>query len=44
VLTDLASRTGVFVRIQGQQELLHGDELLVGRTRLSVDLSVLNHV
>lgn len=39
VLTDLASRTGVFVRIQGVQELTHGDELLVGRTRLLVDLS-----
>jgi hypothetical protein len=39
VLTDLASRTGVFVRIRGEQELLHGDELLVGRTRLVVDLS-----
>jgi hypothetical protein len=44
VLTDLASRTGVFVRIQGLQELIHGDELLVGRTRLVVDLSVLNHL
>ncbi len=40
VLTDLASRTGVFVRIQGVQELTHGDELLVGRTRLMVDLAV----
>jgi hypothetical protein len=39
VLTDLDSRTGVFVRIRGEQELLHGDELLVGRTRLVVDLS-----
>jgi pSer/pThr/pTyr-binding forkhead associated (FHA) protein len=39
VLTDLSSRTGVFVRIRGQQELLHGDELLIGRTRLVVDLS-----
>jgi predicted component of type VI protein secretion system len=38
VLTDLASRTGVFVRIRGEQELSHGDELLVGRTRLVVDL------
>ncbi|GMV17488.1 MAG: FHA domain-containing protein [Polyangiaceae bacterium] len=38
-LTDLSSRTGVFVRIRGQQELEHGDELLVGRTRLVVDLS-----
>jgi hypothetical protein len=26
------------VRIRGSQELLHGDELLVGRTRLVVDL------
>jgi pSer/pThr/pTyr-binding forkhead associated (FHA) protein len=39
VLTDLTSRTGVFVRIRGAQELAHGDELLVGRTRLVVDLS-----
>lgn len=38
-LTDLGSRTGVFVRIRGVQELEHGDELLVGRTRLVVDLS-----
>jgi hypothetical protein len=39
VLTDLQSRTGVFVRIRGEHELGHGDELLVGRTRLVVDLS-----
>ncbi len=39
VLTDLASRTGVFVRIRGEQELVQGDELLVGRTRLVVDLA-----
>lgn len=38
VLSDLSSRTGVFVRIRGEQELAHGDELLVGRTRLVVDL------
>lgn len=38
LLSDLGSRTGVFVRIRGSQELLHGDELLVGRTRLVVDL------
>jgi len=38
VLTDLSSRTGVFVRIRGEQELVHGDELLIGRTRLVVDL------
>lgn len=39
VLADLSSRTGVFVRIRGEQELAHGDELLVGRTRLVVDLT-----
>lgn len=44
VLTDLASRTGVFVRIQGMQELTHGDEMLVGRTRLVVDLAGLDRV
>ncbi|HET9960347.1 MAG TPA: FHA domain-containing protein [Polyangiaceae bacterium] len=38
VLTDLGSRTGVFVRIRGEQELTRGDELLVGRTRLVVEL------
>jgi pSer/pThr/pTyr-binding forkhead associated (FHA) protein len=38
VLSDLGSRTGVFVRIRGVQEILQGDELLVGRTRLVVDL------
>jgi len=39
LLTDLGSRTGVFVRIKGEQELVAGDELLVGRTRLLVELS-----
>jgi hypothetical protein len=38
LLTDLGSRTGVFVRIKGEQELVTGDELLVGRTRLSVEV------
>jgi hypothetical protein len=38
VLTDLSSRTGVFVRVRGAQELVSGDELLVGRTRLVLDL------
>lgn len=38
VLTDLGSRTGVFVRVRGEQTLRHGDELLVGRTRLKVEL------
>jgi hypothetical protein len=38
VLTDLGARSGVFVRIKGRQNLVHDDELLVGRTRLRVDL------
>ena len=38
VLTDLGSRTGVFVRIKGEQELVTGDEVLVGRTRLAVEV------
>ncbi len=37
LLTDVDSRTGVFVRMRGEQALDHGDELLVGRTRLMVD-------
>jgi hypothetical protein len=39
VVTDLGSRTGVFVRIRGEQEIVHGDELLVGRTRLAVSMA-----
>lgn len=39
ILYDLSSKTGVFVRVQGQQELRNGDELLIGRTRLLVDFS-----
>jgi hypothetical protein len=39
VLTDLDSRTGVFVRVKGEQELVQGDEILIGRTRLMVDLT-----
>jgi predicted component of type VI protein secretion system len=39
VLTDLTTRTGVFVRIRGEQELVSGDEVLVGRTRLVVDVA-----
>jgi hypothetical protein len=38
LLTDLGSRTGVFVRIKGEQELVDNDELLVGRTRMNVAL------
>jgi pSer/pThr/pTyr-binding forkhead associated (FHA) protein len=36
VLTDLGSRSGLFVRVRGESELHDGDELLVGRTRLRV--------
>jgi predicted component of type VI protein secretion system len=39
VLTDLGARSGVFVRVNGRQALAHEDELLVGRTRLQVDLT-----
>ena len=34
VLTDLGSRAGTFVRITGQREILDGDEIAIGRTRL----------
>lgn len=37
VLSDLGSRTGVFVRIKGEQELLDGDEIIVGRTRMALE-------
>jgi pSer/pThr/pTyr-binding forkhead associated (FHA) protein len=39
VLTDLESRTGVFVRVNGEHELVNGDEILIGRTRLLVELN-----
>ena len=39
VLTDLGAKSGVFVRVMGRQALAHDDELLVGRTRLLVDLT-----
>jgi hypothetical protein len=38
ILTDLDSRAGVFVRIKGEQELVAGDEVMVGRTRLSLEI------
>jgi hypothetical protein len=37
ILTDLGSKTGVFVRIRGTQELHHGDEIMIGRSRLLLD-------
>jgi pSer/pThr/pTyr-binding forkhead associated (FHA) protein len=36
VLTDLESRTGVFIRVHGEQPLVPGDEILIGRTRLGL--------
>jgi pSer/pThr/pTyr-binding forkhead associated (FHA) protein len=39
ILTDLGARSGVFVRVGARQTLQHGSELLIGRTRLLVDLS-----
>ena len=38
VLSDLGSKWGVFVRIRGEQRIVHSDELLVGRTRLRVEM------
>jgi pSer/pThr/pTyr-binding forkhead associated (FHA) protein len=38
VLTDLDSRSGLFVRVHGEFELVTGDELLIGRTRLAVEI------
>ncbi len=38
VLTDLDSRNGVFVRSQPRQELVNGDEIVIGRTHLVVDI------
>lgn len=38
VLSDIGSRTGVFVRIKGQQELVEGDEIVIGRTRLVLEV------
>lgn len=39
VLSDLESRSGVFVRVSGECPLYEGDEILIGRTRLRVQLA-----
>ncbi len=39
ILSDLGAKSGVFVRVHGRHRLSHGSELLIGRTRLLVDLS-----
>jgi hypothetical protein len=38
LLTDLESRNGVFVRAHGRRELVNGDEIVIGRTHLVVDI------
>lgn len=38
VLSDIMTQTGTFVRIRGEQRLFTGDELLVGRTVLRVEV------
>lgn len=39
ILSDLGAKSGVFVRVHGRHRLTHGSEMLVGRTRLMVDMS-----
>jgi hypothetical protein len=38
LVTDLESRNGVFVRTQGRHELVNGDEVVIGRTHLVIDI------
>ena len=38
VLTDLGSRAGTFVRVTGQREVVDGDEIAIGRTRLKISI------
>jgi hypothetical protein len=38
ILSDLDSRNGVFVRGRKSEELLNGDEIVIGRTHLVVDI------
>lgn len=38
LLTDLESRNGVFVRTQGRHELVNGDEIVIGRTHLVLEI------
>ncbi|NUO52665.1 MAG: FHA domain-containing protein [Polyangiaceae bacterium] len=39
VSSTLGRGSGVFVRLNGRHRLAHGDEILVGRTRLQLDIS-----
>lgn len=38
VLTDLGSASGTFVRVTGEREVIDGDEIAIGRTRLRVEI------
>ena len=38
VLSDLGSRAGTFVRITGQRDIVDGDEIAIGRTRLKISI------
>ena len=37
LLTDLGSQSGVFVKIKGDELVVPGDEIIVGRTRLLLE-------
>ena len=39
ILTDTGSRNGTFIRIEGAQELFHGDYLFVGQQLLRVEIA-----
>lgn len=39
MLSDMGSKNGTYVRIQGERELAHGDYLFIGRELLRVDIS-----
>lgn len=38
ILTDLGSKTGTFVRVVGEREVIDGDEIVIGRTRLRIEI------
>ncbi len=39
ILTDMGSRNGTFIRLEGAQELFHGDYLFVGQQLLRVEIA-----
>lgn len=40
ILTDLDSKNGVFLRTRARQELVNGDEIVIGRTHLVISIPV----